>query len=258
MKLTADFHTHTNYSDARRCTVDAQVSRAKELGLKAVAITDHGFTHIGWGIRRREKERYIAEIKAAEKKYGIPVLVGIEGNILGREGTCDLTEEDFADFDVYLAGYHVYTRHEHPRDGWNGLRGYLYRHMGVRPPARLVKEQMEGYLNAVKRNPIDVLTHINFECFADPVEVAKCCRDYGTYVEISGKKTHFTDEELEKVAATGVRFVVNSDAHSPGRIGDIRIAEEQILRVGVPLDRIDNIDGRMPRFRLAEYREKKL
>lgn len=68
------------------------------------------------------------------------------------------------------------------------------------------------------------------------------------------KKQHLTDEELAAVADTGVRFVVNSDAHAIGRIGDTKLAEEQIARVGIPLDRIDNIDGRLPSFRLAAWK----
>lgn len=254
MRLTADYHIHTNYSDAR-CTVDEQVARAKELGLEEIAVTDHGFTHLAFGLRRREREAYIAEIKAAEKKHGIRVLVGIEGNILGRNGTSDLTEEDLSRFDLYLAGIHAFSRHETFRDFRNGVRGFFAYRSGKRPPARLVEDTTRSFINVVKKNPIDVLTHVNFQCFCDCVEVAKCCRDYGTYIEISGKKPHFTDEELFRVAETGVRFVINSDAHSPDRVGDVAIAEEQILRVGVPLDKIDNIDGRKPQLRLAAYKK---
>ncbi len=88
------------------------------------------------------------------------------------------------------------------------------------------------------------------------MEVAKCCRDYGTYLEISAKKKHLSDGELERVAATGVRFVIDSDAHSVSRVGDRALAEEQIMRVGIPLEQIDNIDGRLPAFRFTEYKKK--
>ena len=255
MILTADYHTHTKFSDAHS-TVEEMVGRAAELGLKEIAVTDHGFTHISFGIRRKQKSQYLRELKAAGEKYRIPVLVGIEGNILGREGTSDLLKEDFEDFDVYLAGFHVFSHHESWRDWANGWRGYLGYNLGLHLKGRIVEDQTKAYINTVKKNPIDVLTHINFQCFANSVEVAKCCRDYGTYVEISGKKTHFTDDELAEIVNIGVRFVVNSDAHSPERIGDIAIAMQQIERVGVPLDRIDNIDGRTPNFRFAEFKKR--
>lgn len=255
MILTADYHTHTKYSDGKN-TVLENAERAKELGLEAVAITEHGFTHIAYGIKRREKEAYFRDIREAAHRTGISVLVGIEANILGREGGSDLTEEDFADFDLYLAGFHVISRHESFYDFRCGVTGMMRERMRRRFPQWLIRDTTRAYCNAVRRNPIDILTHINYECCADVVEVAKCCRDYGTYVEISGKKQHFTDEELAAVAQTGVRFVVNSDAHSVERIGDVLLALEQVVRVGIPEERIDNLKGRMPAFRLAEYKKK--
>ena len=60
------------------------------------------------------------------------------------------------------------------------------------------------------------------------------------------------------MADTGVRFVIDSDAHAAERIGDLSLAMEQVRRVGIPEDRIDNIDGRLPSFRLAEGRRRNL
>ena len=60
------------------------------------------------------------------------------------------------------------------------------------------------------------------------------------------------------MAATGVRFVIDSDAHSADRVGDTKIAEEILANAEIPLDRIDNIDGRLPKFRFAEYKSKNL
>ncbi len=88
--------------------------------------------------------------------------------------------------------------------------------------------------------------------------MAKCCADYGTYIEINTKKRHVSAEELNAMAQTGVRFVINSDAHSADRVGDTKIAEEILRDASVPLDRIDNIDGRLPNFRFKEYKEKNL
>lgn len=257
MKLTADLHAHTKYSDGH-CTIEAQAARAKEIGLKTFALTEHGYTHLIFGLKRREKEEYTRHVKEAEKKFGVKILLGIEENILGREGTGGLSERDLAEFDLYLAGFHVMSTHETWRDWRNGWKGYLGYNMGFHLKGQLVKDQTKAYINTVKNNPVDMLSHINFQCFADALEVAKCCADYGTYVEISGKKTHFTDEELSDIVEkTSARFLVNSDAHSPERLGDVALAEEQIMRVGVPLDRIDNIDGRMPTLRLAEYKRRR-
>ena len=48
--------------------------------------------------------------------------------------------------------------------------------------------------------------------------------------------------------------MIDSDAHSADRVGDTAIAEELLSRAEIPPDRIDNIDGRQPKFRFAEYK----
>ncbi len=254
MKLTADYHTHTIYSDGKNTALE-NARTAEERGLREIAITEHGFSHRFRGLHRSEELEWRKQVEEADKLVSIPVLKGMECNIRGISGLCDFTQKDFENFDVYLAGIHVVIRYENFSDrklGWSGWRRQLF---GIGPSASLVRDTTKAYLNAVEKNPIDVITHLNFQCFSNVTEVAKCCRDYGTYIEISSKKPHLTDEELAAVADTGVRFLVNSDAHSVGRIGDCKLAEEQILRVGIPLDRIDNIDGRMPVFRFAEYKK---
>ncbi len=257
MILTADYHTHTKYSDGKYTVLD-NVTRAKELGLREIGITEHGFSHLFFGIHRKEMKKFIREIREAERLTGVRTLVGIESNIRGKSGLCDLKESDYENFDIYLAGIHVCIHYDKMRDMKLGWGSWLRASLNKKPSEKLIRYTTETYINAVKNNPIDVLTHINYLCFANAVEVAKCCRDYGTYLEISSKKTHLTDEELADVADTGVRFVINSDAHWPERIGECALAEEQILRVGVPLDRIDNIDGRLPHFRFAEYKKRRL
>ena len=108
-------------------------------------------------------------------------------------------------------------------------------------------------------NPIDVLAHPGYCCYINAYEVAKCCSDYGTYFEIDARKTHLLDSEWEEVLKTNVKFVVDSDAHSPQNVGVKGSAEELIKRVGFPLDRIENIQGRLPKFsRFSEYKQKKL
>ena len=107
----------------------------------------------------------------------------------------------------------------------------------------------------IKKNPVDIVSHLNYVCPADAAEVAKCAADYGTYIELNSKKVHLTDEELFAVVETGVRFVVDSDAHSVDRVGDTKLVEEQLARVHVPPERIDNIDGRLAVFRFAEFKK---
>ncbi len=254
MKLTADYHTHTIYSDGKNSALE-NAQTAREIGLKEIAITEHGFSHYFRGLKRKEEKQWLKEVREADKLESIKVLAGMECNIRGVSGLTDFTPKDYENFEVFLAGVHVAIRCERIFCRKIGYDNWLAQIFHVKPPQYLVRDTTKAYINTIKKNPVDVITHLNYFCVSDAVEVAKCCRDYGTYLEISSKKQHLTDNELAEVVNTGVRFVVNSDAHSVDRIGDTKLAEEQIMRVGVPLDRIDNIDGKLPIFRFADYKK---
>ena len=256
MILTGDYHTHTPYSHGKN-TVEENVARAKELGLKQIGITDHGYSHLAFGLRRRETQAYVAECKAAAEKYGVDVLVGIESNILGVRGKADLKDKDYENFDLYLAGHHMAIWHDTPADFFLYFGGNLvWEKMFKKPPQWLVKRNTKAYINAIKNNPLDAITHINFVCPCDTLEVAKCAADYGTYLELNSKKTHISDEQLVEILdKTQVRFIIDSDAHHVSRIGDTKLVEAQLARVNFPLERIDNIQGRYPHFRFAEFKK---
>ena len=104
---------------------------------------------------------------------------------------------------------------------------------------------------------MDVISHVNYLCFSNALEVAKCAADYGTYIEINTKKSHLSDEEWQDIIdKTAVRFLINSDAHSPARVGDCALADELFARINFPKERIDNIDGRTANFRFQAFKEK--
>ena len=65
--LTADFHTHTLYSDGVG-TITQNVEKAVELGLKTIGITDHGFFHVSHGI----KHKYVAKMRAEIDNVFLP------------------------------------------------------------------------------------------------------------------------------------------------------------------------------------------
>lgn len=257
MILTADYHTHTPYSHGKN-TVEENAAQAKAQGLRQIAITDHGFSHVFFGLRRKDMPQYSADCRAAAQKYGIDVLVGIESNIRGLGGKGDLTEKDYENFDVYLCGSHICIWNEKFADvfryGYANFVAEKWFH--AKPSDKRIARNTKAYINAIKRNPIDAVTHLNYICPSNALEVAKCAADYGTYIELNSKKEHLTDEELCEIAAkTSARFIIDSDAHSADRVGEIGLVEKQLARVNFPLERIDNIDGRLPAFRFAEFKK---
>ncbi len=254
MILTADYHTHTPYSHGKN-TVLENAQAAKKLNIKQIAITDHGFNHLLFGLKRKVLPDLRAEIEEAEKFTGVKVLMGMESNVISVGGETDMRLSDLQYFDIYLCGIHEVLKYKTFSDFYNIMvKNYVAYKFGKKPSDKVVETTTKAYINVIKNNPIDILTHINYKCYCNLVEVAKCCADYGTYIEINTKKRHISAEELNAMAETGVKFVIDSDAHSADRVGDLRIAEELLSEASVPLDRIENIDGRLPDFRFAEYK----
>ncbi|MBQ3115528.1 MAG: PHP domain-containing protein [Clostridia bacterium] len=255
MKLTADYHTHTVFSHGKGSILDNALS-AKEKGLKEIGISDHGFAHPAFGLRNRKIPKMRLECDEATKETGVKVLLGIESNIIGTNGVVDLKEKMYDHFDIFLAGIHKFVMYK-PNSIFPlaipNLTAATFKKKEV--SARLIKNNTKTFINVIKKNPVDVITHLNFCCYADAVEVAKACADYGTYLEISTKKLHLTDEEFYAILKTGVRFVINSDAHTPDRVGDVKLAEKILSIVDIPKDRIDNIDGKLPDFRFRRFKE---
>ena len=256
MKINSDYHTHTTYSHGKGSILDNAVA-AKEAGLYEVAITDHGFSHPAFGMRRRKLDKEIVESREAAEKTGVKVLLGIESNLLGKKGVIDVKEKDYEKLDIILAGVHRFVLYDGITDAFNLLaRNFFCTTFKKKPSQSLIKYNTKVYVEAIKKHPIDIITHTNYLCFADAAEVAKACADYGTYFEINTKKIHLTEEEWQKVFDTKVNFIVDSDAHSPARVGDISLFEELSKTINFPLDRIHNIGDKHPTFRFAEFKKR--
>ncbi len=258
MELTADYHTHTPYSHGKN-TVLENAQAAKKAGLKQIAITDHGFNHLLFGLKRKKLTELRLEIAEAERLTGVKVLMGMESNLISLDGDTDMREEDLDKFDIYLFGIHEVLKYKKFGDFYNIMvRNYAAYKLGRKPALKVIENTTKAYINAVKNNPVDILTHINYKCCCDLKEVAKVCADYGTYIEINTKKRHVSPEEVDLMASTGVRFVIDSDAHSSDRVGDTKIADELLKDCSFPREQIDNIDGRLPDFRFAKYKKAKM
>ena len=84
MNISADIHTHTNYSDGK-CSPREMLSAAIEKGLKTYGFSDHAHMQIAshWMMSGERTENYIKEINSLKEKFSdqIKVLCGIEHDI---------------------------------------------------------------------------------------------------------------------------------------------------------------------------------
>lgn len=243
MAFSGDYHTHTVYSHGKGL-IEHNVLFAVRRGLKEVAVTDHGFNHMAFGVKRKNLPKMRAEIEMLRIKYPqIKVYLGVEANIISRKGKTDVRESDKQLLDLTVCGYHKFVAGMRPSFAWSnnlGLSG-----------AKTVARNTDAYVNAIERNEIDILSHPGNYCKCDVREVARACKHFGTYFELNGKRIFLTDDELAAAAEEGCEFVCGSDAHVPKRVGVFDVAIERIERVGIPMSRIANFD-RLPEFRSAK------
>lgn len=245
MEIYGDFHTHTKYSHGKG-TVEENAISAENKGLKALAISDHGLKHVVFGLRRRKIEKLKKDISGLKDKFNVDILMGVEANITGLDGTVDLELSDYEMFDVILAGFHKIVYPDKPGDFFKFfLRNYF---AGNDVPQKIIKQNTNAFIKAIKNNKIDVITHINYGARVNCKEVAKAAGDYGTFIEINSKRISYSDEEFMQMYDTDANFIINSDAHTSGRVGEFGLALDLVKRLNVSPERIANAD-RLPKFR---------
>lgn len=248
MVLLGDYHTHTKYSRHKhgKGTVIENASVAFNKGLKQIAITDHGFNHKCFGVRRRDIPNVKEDILNAKEVTGIDILLGVEANLISKEGLIDVNEQDFEFLDILLMGHHTIVKMNSFKDfydlTWSNFFGSPYY-----PSKERLNRNTTAFLKALDKYPIDIITHLNYGCPTDTLAVAKMAKEKGTLIELNGKRINFTDKELEIMASEGVKFIVNSDAHSPDKVGECNNAFNTIFRLGLPLSQVVNID-KLPKF----------
>ena len=248
MSFWGDYHTHTIYSHGKG-TIEENVVRALKSGLKEIAITDHGFRHMTYNVRRMDWKTMRQETEFLKTKYpSINIYLGLETNLSSRRGKADILPSDMPMLDLVICGYHKFVLPDKLSDfGMFFLPNFIFGNT-EKSSAKLIKRNTDAYIKLLEKSSVDIVSHINYGIKADAVEVARACRHYGTYVELNGKRISMTDKELELIAAEGAEFICDSDAHSVERVGDFSVPIAAIERVGIPYSQIANWE-RLPRFR---------
>ncbi len=196
--LEVDLHTHSLFSLCGIHTIIEMITRAKELGLKAIAITDHGKT-LGGRLSSVFFERLLDPVP------GIKLLKGIESNVLDKNGNIDCPVKFLKHMDVVLLGIHPNIQDGH------GIRTYT-----------------EMIITAIKKNRyIDIITHPNDPFYPiDFKTLAECAKENDVALELNNSKimlnrvnAEITENMLAACKDAGCLIAVNSDAHTLNEIG---------------------------------------
>lgn len=237
IKLTADFHTHTVYSDGVG-TITQNVEAARAMGLNTIGITDHGFFHVAHGIKRRQVAAQRAEIDGLRAKYpDMQILLGVEANLINLKGELDLGHDDIALFDYIIFGVHKFACSIwHPSSVWFALMNYCCH------SERRRQKVTDSYISAIKNYPVKIVVHPNYAARVDVARLASAASQKGVWVELNGKRINMGEEDAQALKNSGVSLVIGSDAHSPGRVGECSIPADFIQKYDIPLSQIVNIN----------------
>lgn len=240
MRISADYHTHTNYSDGTT-EIEDNVKRALELGLKTIGISDHAWGHAFYGIDRSKLREIRAEIERLRAKYPqIRILHSIEANILGRSGQLDLSEAELQEFDLAQAGYHFGSKPGSWDDVITHVINYLHRLFGLfRKTA--IKRNTAAYINAMRRYPFQILTHPGDKGPVDIVAVAKAAIQYNKMLEINRRHHYLNVEQLKQIKDLDVKLVIGSDAHKLEDIGRVDECIERVKASGIDPAKVVNL-----------------
>lgn len=247
MHIIADLHTHTRYSDGATAMAD-NVAAAHAKGLKYIAITDHGPAQISSGIRRAIIPEYRNEVDRLNSEYAgeIKVLMGMETNIVSLDGHIDLPDDYKQLYDIVLMGYHKTAKPISARDKKHFWVDALVLNRSSSQRARELTTQ--AYINALKRNHIDIIVHPRHNIDVDVGPLARACRQNGAAMEISARRRHLemTLDDAADAKREGVVFVIDSDGHAMDEIGVFDQALDFCRQAGIDETMVANASGFQP------------
>ncbi|KXG74642.1 PHP domain-containing protein [Thermotalea metallivorans] len=240
MKIFADYHTHTKYSHGKG-TIQENVDEALRKGLREVAITDHGPNHIAYGVRKKDIKKMREEIDRINGSTDkIKVKLGLEANIVSTDGKIDIDQEIIKNLDIVLAGYHFGAMPQGISEalkihGSNVLAKYL---PSVEKKVRVINTK--AVVEAIYNNPIDIITHPGAKANIDTAELAQAAVKRDTALEINSSHGYLTVEYIKIAMKEGVKFVINSDAHRPADVGNVKAGIDRAVAAGLKVEQILN------------------
>ncbi len=242
VRFYGDYHTHTHLSDGRQ-NMREIVSAAHRQGLMEVAITDHGPMAAVIGVKDARTYLYNkGQAAQLQELYpDIRILIGAEANIRDLEGTLDIPDEIIAELDLLIAGIHPYTRPTSLHDGMALWVQNSLRHLGQKQSRKAVVANTDACIAAVENNPqLDILSHPGLFFRVDIRAVAEACSQNEVLFEINCGHNHPPISDIIEAEHTGVRFIINSDAHFPETVGELSYGGSLVEALGLDPERIVN------------------
>jgi DNA polymerase (family 10) len=203
--LRGDLHMHTTETDGKD-DLATMADAARAAGHQYIAITEHSQSlAMANGLDERRALEHAARIRAADGRYGVRLLAGIECDIR-PDGTLDLDDSCLGALDLVVASVHSAFNQD--------------------------RQQMTDRILRALDNPyVDILGHptgrriLRREPYAVDIEaVIAAAARRGVAVEINCQldRLDLSDAHARLARDHGVPIVISSDAHSTTALGWLR------------------------------------
>jgi DNA polymerase (family X) len=221
-EIRGDLHMHTTLSDGH-ASVEEMASAARELGYEYIAITDHSASH-GFGddvqpdalLRRLEEIRSLPDL-------GITVLAGTETNVL-PDGSLDYADDVLERLDWVIASLHT-----------------SFRLSENNQTARMLSAMNHPLVDAIG-HPTGRLLERREPYALDLDRVIAGAVETGTFLEINANpdRRDLNDVHARAAAEAGVTLLIDSDAHWPETLRNMRYGVATARRAWLTRDNVGN------------------
>ena len=218
MRFETDTHCHTISSGHAYSTIAEMAARAAEIGLKLIAMTDHGPA-----MPDAPGKTHFRNLRILPDRIdGIEILKGAEANILNFDGELDLPDTILQELELVIASLHLPC---------------------IKPGSR--RENTQALIRAVSNPFVHVLGHTGNPLYPiEMAEVVKAVKDHRKLIEInnSSLQPHSFRKGsrdnclkiLELCRDMEVPVVLGSDAHVAWDVGNFNKAENLLNTLAVP------------------------
>ena len=216
--IKGDLHCHSDW-DGGANSIDELASEARLRGYEYLGISDHTkFLRIERGLDEKKLGRRNKEIDRLNGKYKTQnlrfrILKGCEANVL-NDGSIDIKDYALAKLDFVIAGVHSNFKMEKT-------------------------EMTERIIRAMKNPNVDIVSHPTGrilkrrdEYRIDFDKILRAAKEYGVALEINAypERLDLNDQNIRRAKETGVKMVINTDAHEKSQLRFMELGIAQARR----------------------------
>lgn len=219
MRDVLDTHTHTLASGHAYSTIRENARAAAAKGLELLAITEHAPCMPG-----TSSNLYFQNLRVVDRNaYEVPLLLGVELNILDFQGNVDLETSVLKGMDIAIASLHP------PCIRFGGSR----------------EENTQAYLNVMKNPYVNIIGHPDDGRYpVDYLALVQGAKEYGKLLELNNSSLCPTTtrknvrehalEYLKLCMEYEAPVVIGSDAHVDIDVGNHKQALALLEEIGFP------------------------